>query len=325
MARDELSISGSVDSNATKAPVAGAKFCWKQFCCALIFLSLLIGACAIIYIVVDGNSSHSSIVKKNGADQSPIRGNGRNVVSGGKEGTVKAFNWCGANKKMAVLTFDDGPSVAGTPNVLRDLAALGAKGTFFVSPAVNGEPDASQCDLIKRILDEGHSVQSHSWDHKDFMNLNDQQVTMNLQKNKAWIEKCAGSSIDKLTLSTFRPPFGSLDFVRAQFISNELGYKIATWNMETEDYKGGNATTIMGNVTEKYTQLIPDGQESVIVLMHDKSYVDGGAIGLLPLLVNYFDKKGYTFGTTDQCYEKCDPYVDFCKMEGLLPGVFEQP
>jgi len=250
-------------------------------------MALLVGACALVYIVVDGNRAQAA--KKTGVDQSSTgRAAGRNTVSGGKEGTVKAFNWCGANKKMAVFTFDDGPSVKGTPNVLRDLAAVGAKGTFFLSPAVNGEPDATQCDLVKRILDEGHSVQSHSWDHKDFMTMTDKQVTDNLKKNRYWIERCAGSSIDKLKLNTFRPPFGSLDYVRAQYISNELGYKIATWNMETEDYKGGNATSIMGNVNEKYAQLIPDGQESVIILMHDHVYTETGSLGLLPQLVKFF-------------------------------------
>lgn len=78
------------------------------------------------------------------------------------------------------------------------------------------------------ILKDGHSVQSHSWNHVSFLNLTDWEVKENLAKNRAWIEKCAGDQRSKLSLTQFRPPYGNLDYVRAQFISNELDYTIGT-------------------------------------------------------------------------------------------------
>jgi peptidoglycan/xylan/chitin deacetylase (PgdA/CDA1 family) len=313
---------GSYRSDSSTS--SGGGFCWKQFCCAIVCFMLLIASAAMIYIVVDGNqeSESQTPASSTGKDGSVSK---RNSKSGGKEGTVKSFNWCGSNKRMAVLTFDDGPSVTATPNVLADLKTAGMKATFFMSPAVDGEPDAAKCEMVKRVLDDGHSVQSHSWDHADFMTLSDKQVTENLKKNKEWLTECAGDSVGKLELDMFRPPYGSLDYTRAQFISNELGYKIATWNLETEDFRGGNASEVMNRISDKYMQLVPDQQGSVIILMHDKTYVEKGSLGVIPMIKKYFDKKGYEFGTAGQCYNKCDEYVDFCKMEGVWPGVFEQP
>ncbi|CEP01886.1 hypothetical protein PBRA_008829 [Plasmodiophora brassicae] len=304
-------------------------FCWKQFCCALVCFMLMLASAAMIYIIVDNNQD-SEPRSGSAASSSAMGGtstgaHGKNPVSGGKEGTVKSFNWCGANKRLAVLTFDDGPSPIATPNVLSDLKNTGIKATFFMSPAADGEPDASKCDLVKRILADGHSVQSHSWDHVDFMRLNDQEVTANLNKNKQWLKDCAGDQADKLEANMFRPPFGSLDYTRAQFVSNELGYTIATWNLDSEDFRGGNASAVMDRIHEKYTQMVPDKQGSVIILMHDKMYTEKGTLGAIPMIKKYFDKLGYSFGTAPQCYNKCDEYVDFCKMEGVWPGVFEQP
>lgn len=73
---------------------------------------LLGGTAALIYKVVEG--SHD------GGDDSKSNDN-VNTLSGGREGPVRAFNFCGSKKRKAVLTFDDGPSVEATPNVLKDL------------------------------------------------------------------------------------------------------------------------------------------------------------------------------------------------------------
>eukprot|EP00474_Spongospora_subterranea_P009278 CRZ09736.1 hypothetical protein [Spongospora subterranea] len=311
----------SYDSNATAA--SGPGFCWKQFCCALICLILLIAAAAMVYIVVDGNQDVAAHDAKE--SKTPANKAGQGAPASGKQGTVKSFNWCGGHKKKVVLTFDDGPSVVATPNVLVDLDAIGAKGTFFVTPAVDGEPDTAKCAMVEKVLEQGSQIKLHSYKHDDFMGMVDVAVIDDMKKTHDWATKCAGAQKDKLNVNMFRPPYGSLDYTRAQFISNELGYTIATWNLDTEDFRGGNATFLMDRIKEKYAQLIPDNESSVMMLMHDKTYVPGGSFGLLPMVKKFFDAKGYEFITADQCYEGCDPNLNYCKMEGVWPGVFEQP
>lgn len=312
---------GADDNNGDAASASSmlVHFCW----CISLFVILCV---VVTFVTLQADSNrHTREKSANGSTSGADGADRRNAASGGREGSVKSFNWCGNHKHMAVLTFDDGPSVTATPNVLRDLQSTGVVGTFFMSPAVDGTPDDAKCALVEKILEEGHAVQSHSWDHVDFANLTDAQVVDNLHKNKDWLTRCAGAQAARLDVNMFRPPYGSLDYARAQYISNELGYTIATWNMETEDFRGGLKHDIVERIRGKYEQMIPDRQGSVVILMHDKTYVEGGSLGAIPLIKEYFDRLGYEFATAAQCYDKCDDDVTFCKMDGVWPGVFEQP
>lgn len=62
------------------------------------------------------------------------------------------------NKRIA-LTFDDGPSSSVTPGVLDTLKRHNVKATFFVL----GSSVIQNPGLVKRELEEGHQVGSHSW------------------------------------------------------------------------------------------------------------------------------------------------------------------
>ena len=64
--------------------------------------------------------------------------------------------------KKIYLTFDDGPDPVGTPAVLDLLKRTGARATFFVI----AKRLADHPDLVRRILDEGHALGNHSWDHR---------------------------------------------------------------------------------------------------------------------------------------------------------------
>ena len=60
------------------------------------------------------------------------------------------------------LTFDDGPDPRWTPGVLDVLAATDARATFFlVGKAAQRHPD-----LVRRVVDAGHSIGTHSWSHR---------------------------------------------------------------------------------------------------------------------------------------------------------------
>ncbi|MBA5790293.1 polysaccharide deacetylase family protein, partial [Escherichia coli] len=75
------------------------------------------------------------------------------------------------NKRIA-LTFDDGPSASVTPGVLDTLKRYDVKATFFVL----GSSVVQNPGLVKRELDEGHQVGSHSWDHPQLTKLSEQEV-----------------------------------------------------------------------------------------------------------------------------------------------------
>jgi peptidoglycan/xylan/chitin deacetylase (PgdA/CDA1 family) len=65
------------------------------------------------------------------------------------------------------LTFDDSPSPESTPTLLGLLAHHGLQATFFVV----GEKAAKYPELIKEILDQGHTIGNHSLRHDPLLML----------------------------------------------------------------------------------------------------------------------------------------------------------
>jgi peptidoglycan/xylan/chitin deacetylase (PgdA/CDA1 family) len=66
--------------------------------------------------------------------------------------------------RMMALTFDDGPSPANTPIILRTLQRYGIKATFFlIGVNVHAFPD-----IARSIVDEGHEVGNHSVYHTPY-------------------------------------------------------------------------------------------------------------------------------------------------------------
>jgi peptidoglycan/xylan/chitin deacetylase (PgdA/CDA1 family) len=241
--------------------------------------------------------------------------------------TFKSYNNCG-DRRFVALTFDDGPNIETTPTVLQHLKAAGAKATFFVSPAVAGSATIEQCQLIPTILEEGHSIQSHSWNHENFQGLSNDEIALNLFKVRQWVEDCAGDHIDKLSFTQFRPPYGELSGDRAEFVT-DLGYTIAGWNIDSGDAgalsgtdgdgKAESAQEAFATILSKYeTDLSQSG--SVVILMHDRSYKEDGVRGLIPLITNHFGNLGYTFVDGETCWKDCQPFgVGICEDTSVWP------
>ncbi|MCL1842751.1 MAG: stalk domain-containing protein [Defluviitaleaceae bacterium] len=67
--------------------------------------------------------------------------------------------------RFIALTFDDGPNVTYTTQVLDELARFGATATFYVNP-IHFSP--STLPVLYRAISEGHDVDNHSFNHTSF-------------------------------------------------------------------------------------------------------------------------------------------------------------
>ena len=65
--------------------------------------------------------------------------------------------------KYIALTFDDGPGGEYTDMILDHLEACGARGTFFIM----GCRINDNLPQIKRMIEGGHQLGNHTWDHVD--------------------------------------------------------------------------------------------------------------------------------------------------------------
>ena len=65
------------------------------------------------------------------------------------------------NERSVYLTFDDGPIPESTPFILETLKKFNAKATFFMV----GENVMRHHDLYTQIVQEGHQVGNHTYNH----------------------------------------------------------------------------------------------------------------------------------------------------------------
>lgn len=190
------------------------------------------------------------------------------------------------SKRLAALTFDDGPDTNYTPQILDILRKEGVKATFFiVGVRAQQHPDA-----VKRIKAEGHAIGNHSWDHPDLDKLNSAQIKDELDKTERILDTIVGYNP-----GIFRPPYGAADTKVIQQVAS-MGYKIIDWSVDTRDWAGTPTTQIMNYVKEEFH---PGG----IILQHcagGKGEDLSNTVKALPEIISLLKGQGYGFVTVPQ-------------------------
>lgn len=161
-------------------------------------------------------------------------------------------------KKIA-FTFDDGPHIHFTPIILDILKTYNITATFFVQ----GMMLKKNHDLIERMINEGHEIGNHTWNHYKLTDISD------IQKVKEEI-----TSVSNYLLKNFnykqvyaRPPYGWTN-QDIQNIYKENNLKTIAWDIDSRDWTGMNFIDIVSNILSKIT-------DDCIILMHD---LNGGQL-----------------------------------------------
>lgn len=151
------------------------------------------------------------------------------------------------------LTFDDGPHPDLTPRVLDTLAASHARASFFVTGAA-----AEHCPhLVCRMLEEGHTVGSHTWGHERASLLPPREFLQDALRGRAAVEAVTGRSCP-----LFRPPFGELTPI-SLFLLLRHGFQVVRWSVEPKDTNFAAADEFDGWF---HSQPLSSGD---VILLHD--------------------------------------------------------
>lgn len=102
--------------------------------------------------------------------------------------------------RKIVLTFDDGPDPVWTPRVLDELRKNHAHGVFFVT----GTMASRHPELVRRMVDEGHEIGLHTFNHPDLSFQSTSRIDWELSQNQLVLAGAAG-----IRTSLFRPPYSS--------------------------------------------------------------------------------------------------------------------
>ena len=185
-----------------------------------------------------------------------------------------SYNWrISKHPKCLYLTFDDGPIPEITPWVLDTLKDFNAKATFFCI----GENVINNPNIFKRIIDEGHAVGNHTFNH-----LNGWQV-----KNSKYLENVA--LCNKVIQSKLmRPPYGQIRNSQAKELI-KLGYKIIMWDVLSWDFSNKvSYKKCLNNVVNNV-------QGGSIIVFHDNLKAEKNLKYSLPKCLAQLQRLNYTF------------------------------
>ncbi|MDM5154511.1 polysaccharide deacetylase family protein [Bacillus sp. DX1.1] len=145
------------------------------------------------------------------------------------------------NKAEVALTFDDGPDLVYTPQILDKLSKHGVKGTFFLL----GENAEKYPEVVKRIVKEGHIVGNHTYSHPNLAKVSDEEYRDQILKTEEILRRLTGYDAKFI-----RPPYGSINENQLKW-ATEQNFMMIQWSVDTVDWKGLSAekitNTVLGN------------------------------------------------------------------------------
>ena len=210
-----------------------------------------------------------------------------NVASIERKIVVTKFEEPTGVGKTIYLTFDDGPS-SHTNRLLDILKKYDVKATFFVvGNRVNG-------DILKRMVDEGHSIGIHSMSH-DYSKIyiSEEAFIDDMYDTQKKIEECTGVKTNLL-----RFPGGSSNTVSKRYkigimsslaqLVEDLGFAYFDWNVSSGD--AGETTSkkqVFDNVTSGVRK-----KTNAVVLQHD---IKGFSVDAVEDIIIWGLENGYSF------------------------------
>jgi peptidoglycan/xylan/chitin deacetylase (PgdA/CDA1 family) len=189
-------------------------------------------------------------------------------------------------KKVAYLTFDDGPS-PNTTKILEILDKNNIKATFFLI----GKNAEQNPELVKKEIADGNAVGNHTYSHQLNYKEGPAKFVEDLDKGNAAIKSIIG---DKYDSKLIRFPGGSFGNRLAPFREavTKSGYHYVDWNDLTGDAEHNNVpVNALLSELKKYTN-----SDTVVILMHDAG-AKATTVQALPQVIDYLKSKGYSFDT----------------------------
>jgi peptidoglycan/xylan/chitin deacetylase (PgdA/CDA1 family) len=180
------------------------------------------------------------------------------------------------------LTIDDGP-VKQTAEVLDLFKKYDVKATFFVL----GQNAKKYPELLKRMVEEGHEIGNHSWNHPQFDNMTAAQINKQLDDTDKVIEKATG-----IKPVLVRTPYGQgmLDSEkRVRQVLKKRGNPLILWSIDPNDWKASTSATA--------SCIVGGARKGSIILTHDTGAETRAAY---PTIIKKLQKKGFKFVTISQ-------------------------
>lgn len=186
-----------------------------------------------------------------------------------------------SDSKLVALTFDDGPGPY-TEQLLDGLQERGIAGTFFVQ----GIKAKRNPQIIRRMVEEGHQLANHSYNHPDLASLPLEEALDQLHRTDDILNRITNG----VGPYFYRAPYGQLNHDARRMLEAPVFY----WTMDCQDWVYDDPDTIRDLLMSQ----VSDGS---IVLLHDT--VEASVIATLDA-IDLMLEDGYEFVTLKELFRR---------------------
>ena len=192
------------------------------------------------------------------------------------------------SEKVIYLTFDAGYENGCTAQILDTLKQHQVSAAFFLV----GSYIEKNADLVRRMVEEGHTVGNHTMHHYDMSKLSDKDAfSKELTDLETLYKETTGQEMPKY----YRPPQGIYSEENLK-MAKELGYKTVFWSLAYVDWNNDRQPT----KAEAFAKLLPRTHSGAVVLLHSTSQTNAE---ILEELITHWKEEGYRFGTIKELFD----------------------
>ena len=191
-----------------------------------------------------------------------------------------AYYMAEGEEKVLYLTFDCGYENGNTGAILDALKKHNAPATFFVV----GHFLETAPELVKRMVEEGHTVGNHTYHHPDMSKLSDEA---SFRKEVEGVSEKYKEITGTDMAMYYRPPQGKYSTENLQ-MAKDLGFSTFFWSLAYVDWNVDKQPS-REDAMKKLTSRVHPG---AIVLLHNTSKTNGE---ILDELLTKWEEMGYTF------------------------------
>ena len=207
------------------------------------------------------------------------------TASSDKLKEYNAYYVGGAGEKKIYLTFDCGYENGNTSQILDALKKHDAPAAFFVV----GHFLESAPEMVKRMVEDGHTVGNHTYHHYDMSKISDPAVfRKEMDDVRTLFQETTGTEMAMY----YRPPQGKYSETNLQ-MAKDLGYSTFFWSLAYVDWN----VDAQPSHEEAFSKLIDRIHPGAVVLLHNTSKTNGE---ILDELLTKWEEMGYTFGKLEE-------------------------
>ena len=193
------------------------------------------------------------------------------------------------SEKVLYLTFDAGYENGCTAQILDTLKKHNVKAAFFLV----GNYIQRNADLVRRMVQEGHTVGNHTMHHPDMSKLSDfNAFSRELSDLAELYEQTVGQPMPRY----YRPPQGIYSEENLK-MAQQLGYRTVFWSLAYVDWNND----AQPSREQALSKLLPRTHPGAVVLLHSTSKTNAE---ILDELLTKWEEAGYRFGTVEELFPK---------------------